>query len=465
MMFLLKRMLPRLLSHIGCLLMILGISSHSVANDFNPSHFEVYIGDINGDGVDDVYLAAKTLFVPVAGDIFIPLWTKVRSNYQLLSASTSQYASLTAVNDGVVDIGRLRLSLPLQWQDHDWNGHNDAQVPKQGTMPHAVVFMKGKSLTSSWRNPTAVAAGRRLMIQSFSASKSSIRQPEETVRLSWQVSGADKVRIMDDAGRFVVNNGHQHGSVAVRPSASTQYRLVINNELGQVNKLLQVHLDQQGPQRRWVNNAQLKPFLASIPHPVPSSIREDKQGNSYVGSLGGNFYKVDKTGRIEWVLGGVGVVSNPATAIDKDWLIGVKTSSRPISSSNYCLAGASADSLNGGRVIRLGENKTVRWSYLTRYPMIAPPSIDKESGLVIAIDYCGVIYTFQPYTGQLLGMNDQALKSHQVAWPLLMKEGRVFVKPQDDHELLLKYGNDGYSSGIQLLWDSKTIYKNREALK
>ena len=54
-------------------LALITVASSVGAVDLNPSRYDIYYGDINGDSYTDVYLKGKSAFVPVAGDIFIPL--------------------------------------------------------------------------------------------------------------------------------------------------------------------------------------------------------------------------------------------------------------------------------------------------------------------------------------------------------------------------------------------------------
>ncbi len=62
--------------------------AHSINIDTN--RYDIYFGDVNGDGFEDVYFHGKELFVPIAGDIFIPLILPPSDGFALIRNSRTQ---------------------------------------------------------------------------------------------------------------------------------------------------------------------------------------------------------------------------------------------------------------------------------------------------------------------------------------------------------------------------------------
>lgn len=421
-------------------LALLAIPFYSMAS-FNAQHHDIYVGDINGDGYDDLYLSAKKHFVPIASEVMVPLWITATPNYQLLSHGAGGFSQLTEVADGQVRLESLKLSQPIVWRDIDKDGVTDAEITQQGTMPDGIVFLGNKLLTEGWRQKDKIDY-QSLNIKSFKANRQSIKHPYQLVTLTWEVTGADSVRIVDELGKGVVSDQPLIGRAQFRSKAATRYRLLAHNQHEQVSRSIDVHLEKAGPKRRWINNAQLQPAFNQVQAPIPSSIREDDQGNYFVSSLNRNYYKIDSTGRIEWVMGNLGIVSHPASSIDQDWLIGVQNSDRLpnlTSDTRRCSTNVNLDLLQGGKVLRIDPNKSpsddnhnIIWSFETQYPVVSPPIFDPNTSYVYATDYCGIIYVLDAYSGEEVARDQQALKDQVITQAAQLQEGRLIVKGLSD---------------------------------
>jgi hypothetical protein len=83
-------------------------------------------------------------------------------------------------------------------------------------------------------NPTALPNIPPPVINSFTASPETIN-PGESVTLSWNVSGANKVTIQP-----ILNSADSIGTTQLSPAASTAYTLVATNEAGSVTSFVSV---------------------------------------------------------------------------------------------------------------------------------------------------------------------------------------------------------------------------------
>ncbi len=58
--------------------------SFAYSLDINPGRYTVYFGDINEDGFTDVYFQGKEQYVPIVGDITIPLILPPADSFALI---------------------------------------------------------------------------------------------------------------------------------------------------------------------------------------------------------------------------------------------------------------------------------------------------------------------------------------------------------------------------------------------
>ncbi len=81
----LRRLSLTISSFIG---LLVATAAHSINIDTN--RYDIYFGDVNGDGFEDVYFHGKEQFVPIAGDIFIPLILPPSDGFALMRNSRIQ---------------------------------------------------------------------------------------------------------------------------------------------------------------------------------------------------------------------------------------------------------------------------------------------------------------------------------------------------------------------------------------
>ncbi len=64
---------------------LMGLSSLASAVEFRGAEYEVYLGEVNGDSAQDVYLAGKEQFILLHGDIATPIVIPAETSYELLT--------------------------------------------------------------------------------------------------------------------------------------------------------------------------------------------------------------------------------------------------------------------------------------------------------------------------------------------------------------------------------------------
>ena len=97
--------------------LILAVSyffSYVHAVEFRGADYQVYTGDVNGDGIDDVYLKVPDTFVPIHGDILTPLYLdSAVPSYLIASANDDFPYYLEAVIDESIDVSVLTKNTEL----------------------------------------------------------------------------------------------------------------------------------------------------------------------------------------------------------------------------------------------------------------------------------------------------------------------------------------------------------------
>ena len=90
---------------------LLFVASSATAVEFRGTEYDVYIGDINDDGIDDVYLKARGNFVLIHGDISVPLLLdSLFPSYLIQSKATEPNIYLDPVVDEGVNVDALTLA-------------------------------------------------------------------------------------------------------------------------------------------------------------------------------------------------------------------------------------------------------------------------------------------------------------------------------------------------------------------
>ena len=103
-------------------------SAHAI--DFRGEDYEVYLGDINGDGTDDIYLHVPDKFVFIFGAISIPLLIKSDApSYLLNSFSNGDSFYLSPMVDETIDASNLsKLSSGVTRSDLNGDGVSDLRI-------------------------------------------------------------------------------------------------------------------------------------------------------------------------------------------------------------------------------------------------------------------------------------------------------------------------------------------------
>ncbi|MFL0810700.1 MAG: FG-GAP-like repeat-containing protein [Agarilytica sp.] len=92
----------------GACLLLFVCSTYVNAIEFRGAEYDVYLGDVNGDGIDDIYLKVPDTFVLLHGDISVPLFVDSEiPSYLVESYSGETNLYLDPVVDETIDISSL----------------------------------------------------------------------------------------------------------------------------------------------------------------------------------------------------------------------------------------------------------------------------------------------------------------------------------------------------------------------
>ncbi|GAA5444532.1 hypothetical protein Misp06_02719 [Microbulbifer sp. NBRC 101763] len=130
------------------LLLVLLFSAGSlIAENIDDSYYDVYYGDVNGDGVDDIYLKARDLYVMIHGEVVVPLVLPPINPSYLYASQGGSYGSPVVSEN--IDISLLKKVPPtsLQYLDYSGDGNTDLYIAKVGSMLHNAVIAGGDAIT------------------------------------------------------------------------------------------------------------------------------------------------------------------------------------------------------------------------------------------------------------------------------------------------------------------------------
>ncbi len=156
---------------------VMASAVHAV--EFNDADYEIYIGDINDDGIDDVYLQAMDGLILLHGDIITPIVIPPSGpSYAILSNGNSY--SEPVVQSGV-DTSNFALLTSDDYTVSDINGDglDDLLINPVGNMPFSVSIAGSNGNTPVLIPPPVVtqytydALGRLIKVHVNDVEKSS----------------------------------------------------------------------------------------------------------------------------------------------------------------------------------------------------------------------------------------------------------------------------------------------------
>ncbi|MCE2026862.1 RHS repeat-associated core domain-containing protein [Sessilibacter corallicola] len=128
-------------------------SAPLMAVDFDQSQYDVYIGDRNGDGRDDILLVAKDSIIPIHGEVLVPLAVQLSENYAIESGPGFYYDPVT-LSDAEIDLSGFSLATNTVIYDYNNDGQLDLVIGQQGTSLGNIALLGG---ADSSEDPILVA--------------------------------------------------------------------------------------------------------------------------------------------------------------------------------------------------------------------------------------------------------------------------------------------------------------------
>ncbi len=128
-------------------------SAPLMAVDFDQSQYDVYIGDRNGDGRDDILLVAKDSIIPIHGEVLVPLAVQLSENYAIESGPGFYYDPVT-LSDAEIDLSGFALATNTVIYDYNNDGQLDLVIGQQGTSLGNIALLGG---ADSSEDPILVA--------------------------------------------------------------------------------------------------------------------------------------------------------------------------------------------------------------------------------------------------------------------------------------------------------------------
>lgn len=221
-----------------------------------------------------------------------------------------------------------------------------------------------------------------LVINRFFVSNERIAQAGESVTLSWQVLGATKITLRSNNGMVQTlsseNSPQWQGAITLTPMQKTYYTLEAFGPEGSMQSVLVVDLAISNSIDTWKTDIDDAFVRSSI------TVAQDK--TFYVGSKDFNYYRYAPNQSLDWVLKGVGLVSDKALLLDNSVIIGTQG-----------IAGIK------GQIISVNAaNKHVNWSFQTLSPVVASPISNVLNNKVYAVTYSGRVYAINAITGKMI---------------------------------------------------------------
>lgn len=110
-----------------------GNNSHAI--EFRNGDYAVYIGDVNGDGVNDIYVAVPDTFVLIHGDVSIPIFIPASEPGYLIAsyngASNPHYLA-PVINNAIDERALVELTEGISLVDLDNDGVLDLRITAPG---------------------------------------------------------------------------------------------------------------------------------------------------------------------------------------------------------------------------------------------------------------------------------------------------------------------------------------------
>jgi YD repeat-containing protein len=133
---------------IACLipLCLLMASAYSLASDLDSTHYDIYYGDIDSDGDQDIYFNGKELFVLLHGDIATPIIVPAEQSFALYQESGTYGApQATTLSKSVIDtLTPATENSDFYIADFNGDGNDDVLLRGKSNTDPAVI-VKGQS--------------------------------------------------------------------------------------------------------------------------------------------------------------------------------------------------------------------------------------------------------------------------------------------------------------------------------
>ncbi len=121
---------------------IFSFSFHVHAIEFRGAEYDVYLGDVNDDGIDDIYLKVPDTFVLLHGSISVPLLIDSEVPSYLISSIDGDLPSYASpvVSENIDESLLAKVTSGVYLVDQNGDGVLDLLIDKLGSMPYNIVL-------------------------------------------------------------------------------------------------------------------------------------------------------------------------------------------------------------------------------------------------------------------------------------------------------------------------------------
>ncbi|WNO08554.1 FG-GAP-like repeat-containing protein [Teredinibacter sp. KSP-S5-2] len=319
------------------------LSTNVVAVEFDQNKFDVYHGDIDGDGDQDIYLKGKQQVILLHGDIITPVVLPSPKSFVIYKDSSTAYSSPVLVELTEAQLVSLILFAPdmdYVFEDVDADGLTDFRLLSSGSNPSLVVIASSDSDLPSQVNVIAPRGLVNTPILPMLADASSIVSQAE-VDATDQTSVAAGVFKVNESGAATYSFPIMSavGTAGVTPQVSLNYissgpngtaglgwHLASGGAITRCGQTLSLDRNpgsiSWGSDDRFCINGQRLLVVSGSYGSIGSTYKTEVDGGLFVTAVGGaignpDYFKVEGKDGSHAYYGGEGIHNSEQTAYDE----------------------------------------------------------------------------------------------------------------------------------------------------